>query len=128
MEGQAAESYLLRHTGENQLLSPARELRYTLLPESGGTKKGITSLNLSLLQAADLQQLRGVATEIRKRARDSAGQPYSGALDVELGFYNGKIWLFQVRPFVENKRARSSDYLQKMDPQLDLQKTISLEN
>lgn len=128
VEGQAAESYLLRHTGENQLLSPARELRYTLLPESGGTKKGITSLNLSLLQAADLQQLRGVATEIRKRARDSAGQPYSGALDVELGFYNGKIWLFQVRPFVENKRARSSDYLQKMDPQLDLQKTISLEN
>ena len=35
-------------------------------------------------------------------------------LDVELGFKDNKIWLFQIRPFVENKNALSLNYLEKM--------------
>jgi hypothetical protein len=49
-----------------------------------------------------------------------------GPYDVELGFKDNKIWLFQVRPFVENKGALSSDYLQSITPEVDQKKSIPL--
>ena len=38
------------------------------------------------------------------------------AYDIELGIKDDKIWLFQVRPYVENKMAKSSEYLLSLDP------------
>ena len=49
-----------------------------------------------------------------------------GPYDVELGFKDGKIWLFQVRPFVENKNALSSEYLESISPEVDYEQEISL--
>ena len=51
---------------------------------------------------------------------------YEGAYDVELGFQNNKLWLFQIRPFVENKKALSSNYLESITPKIDLDKNIAL--
>ena len=34
---------------------------------------------------------------------------------MEFGFLDGKLYLFQIRPFVENKRASRSTYLQTLD-------------
>ena len=42
----------------------------------------------------------------------------TGPYDVELGFLDNKLWLFQIRPFVENKNAKSSTYLQSISPEL----------
>ena len=50
----------------------------------------------------------------------------SGPFDVELGFKDQKIWLFQVRPFVENKKALNSEYLQSITPKIDYNRTILL--
>ena len=47
-------------------------------------------------------------------------------LDIELGFKNDTIWLFQVRPFVESKRAKSTLYLNKMDPAINMDQLINL--
>jgi hypothetical protein len=47
-------------------------------------------------------------------------------LDVELGFKDDKIWLFQIRPFVENKNALSLAYLEKITPNLDNSKIINM--
>jgi len=49
-----------------------------------------------------------------------------GPYDVELGFQNNKLWLFQVRPFVENKNAASALYLESITPVIDGKKQISL--
>ena len=49
-----------------------------------------------------------------------------GPYDVELGFKDEKIWLFQVRPFVENKGALSSEYLQSITPEVNQKKSIRL--
>jgi hypothetical protein len=48
-----------------------------------------------------------------------------GPYDVELGFKDNKLWLFQVRPFVENKRAKTSEYLESITPKINLNKIIS---
>ncbi|MBN1350166.1 phosphoenolpyruvate synthase [candidate division KSB1 bacterium] len=126
VEGQAAESHLLRHAGENFLISPSREPRYTILPLSGGISKNITFFNSPILVESDLYKLREIGTEIKKRLPGTPGIETSGPFDVELGFRKGDIWLFQVRPYVENKKARSSAYLQSLDPPIDANKQISL--
>ena len=42
-----------------------------------------------------------------------------GPFDIELGFKDNKLWLFQVRPFVENKNAAASQYLNSLNPVYD---------
>ena len=60
------------------------------------------------------------------RTMESRG--IQGPYDVELGFKDEKIWLFQVRPFVENKGALSSEYLQSITPEVDQNKSFSLKS
>ena len=126
VEGQAAESYLLRHDGQDLLLSPAREKKYNVLPATGGTQKGFSHFNRPLLAAKDLEELRDVSKEIQNKLLKTPGIESAGPWDIELGFLDDKIWLFQVRPFVENKRAKSSMYLLKLDPEMPKGKKIAL--
>lgn len=126
VEGQIAESYLLRSDGINQLLSPSREMKYNLLPRTGGTQKGVAYFNRPILNVSDLNQLRLVAADIKRKMGRETTADLAGALDVELGIKDGRIFLFQVRPYVENKQARSSLYLRKLDPQVAKSMNISL--
>ena len=126
VEGQAAESYLLRHDGGALLLSPSRETKYTVLPRSGGMKKGYAHFDQPILNPAESNQLRALAAEIRKKLPGVPGIESAGPFDVELGFKDDAIWLFQVRPYVENKRARSSLYLRALDPKISKNVRVSL--
>jgi len=126
VEGQAAESYVIGRT--QRLLTPAREMRYTTLPLSGGTEKLYTRLNLPLLSSQDLKRLRQLAQMIKTKLTEIPGTQSRGPLDIELGFKDGKIWLFQVRPYVENKKAGSSMYLKSLDPALPSGVTISADD
>ena len=49
-----------------------------------------------------------------------------GPFDIELGFKENKLWLFQVRPFVENKNAAASQYLNSLNPVFDGKAMISI--
>ena len=118
VEGQVAESYLLRPDGSRRLLSPSRETRYTALPATGGVEKRSTHLDQPILSHDDLKQLLSMANEIRQRLPGTPGIETAGPFDVELGFQDDRIWLFQVRPYVENKQAQSSAYLRSLDPKL----------
>ena len=128
VEGQAAETYLLRHDGRDMLLSPARENQYISLPETGGTRKPITFFNEPILSDVDLVSLRTFAEKLRKKLPGAPGIESKGPFDVELGIKDGAIWLFQVRPYVENKRAKSSGYLQALDPEVNTALEISLDD
>ncbi|HEX9973189.1 MAG TPA: PEP/pyruvate-binding domain-containing protein, partial [bacterium] len=126
VEGQMAESYLLRHDGKDMLLSPARDTKYTSLPATGGTQKPTTFLNQPILSEADLANLREFAAKVRKKLPGAPGIETKGPFDVELGILDDAIWLFQVRPYVENKRAKSSAYLQALDPEVNQDMEIPL--
>lgn len=126
VDGQAAESYLLSHSGGNILLSPAREPAARRLPASGGSKMVYASFENPILNAQNLFDLRQMANRIQRQIPETTGAENTGPFDVELGFKDNKIWLFQIRPFVENKNATSSAYLESISPKIDGKKRIKL--
>ena len=126
VDGQSAESYLIKESGGYQLLAPAREVYHNTLPTSGGTGKKSATFETSVLNEQNIEAVRQFAKTIRKTLPKATKSDYKGAYDVELGFQDNKLWLFQIRPFVENKKALSSGYLESITPKINKQKEILL--
>jgi hypothetical protein len=61
------------------------------------------------------------------KLKGKSGINISGPYDVELGFVDDNIWLFQVRPYVESKKARSSQYLQSLDAVIKYKDSVQLD-
>ena len=125
VDGQIAETRLITPKN-NRLLAPARETGYLRLPATGGTTKNFTQFQAPILNEGNIQTIREIAKEIQTKIPKETGTDYKGAWDVELGFENNKLWLFQIRPFVENKNAKSSEYLSSISPNIDYGKKISV--
>ena len=119
VDGQSAETRLITEDN-NILLAPARQADYIRLPNSGGTQTYATTFNTPILNEKNINSIRELASTIRKNMSDEQ------AYDVEFGFKNDKLWLFQIRPFVENKQAKSSEYLSSITPKIDSNKQINL--
>lgn len=126
VDGQSAESYLIKDSGGYSLLAPARESTYKTLPKAGGTLKKTATFENRILKQKNMEAIRNMASAIRNRIPQETSSDYEGAYDVELGFKDDRLWLFQIRPFVENKKALSSEYLEAISPKIDLSKKISL--
>lgn len=126
VDGQSAESYLLQSDGQDVLQSPSREPAYNTLPAKGGTQKTYATFQTPVLSEKNLSQLREMAGQIKLEMADHSNTKSSDTHDVELGFEDDKIWLFQIRPFVENKNATRSEYLKSITPVLPVGKTIKL--
>ena len=124
VDGQSAETRLISEN-DNILLAPARQSDYIRLPVSGGTKGYFTSFNQPILNDSNIRDIRSIAKSIREKIGKKSNEE-SHAYDVEFGFKDDKLWLFQIRPFVENKQAKSSDYLNSISPKIDADKTINL--
>ena len=116
VDGQSAETRLITKK-ENFLLAPARQADYIRLPNYGGTKKYYTSFNNEILNEDNIDKIREFATQVRKKIGAKSGNK-NQAYDVEFGFKDDKLWLFQIRPFVENKQAKSSEYLNSITPKI----------
>jgi len=126
VEGQMAESYLLDSDGENLLLSPARERRYTVLPSDGGTDKQYATFETPILSNYHVAAIRQFVPELKRILPTAPGIETDGPFDVELGFKDNKLWLFQARPFVENKNAAASAYLESLNPNVSQDKAIKM--
>lgn len=126
VEGQAAETHLVTAEG-SRLLSPSRQSDYIRLPKTGGVTKKIATFENQILNKKNINDMREIAAAIRKRLPEMTKSDYEGAYDVELGFENDKLWLFQIRPFVENKTAKTSEYLETISPKIDEQFLITLD-
>ena len=126
VEGQMAESYLLESNGENHLLSPAREPVYTILPAEGGTEKRHTTFETPILSNYQVAAIRQFVPQLKRILPTAPGIETDGPFDVELGFQGNKLWLFQARPFVENKNALSSGYLESLNPNISGDKAVKM--
>ncbi len=126
VDGQSAESYLIRMNKSYDLLAPSREPYYNRLPSSGGTLKKKATFENRILTEANIEQICSLTEKIRETLPKETKSDYKGAYDVELGFKDDKLWLFQIRPFVENKKALSSGYLESITPKIDSKKEILL--
>jgi hypothetical protein len=82
--------------------------------------------NTSILTPENLKTIREFAEEAHKTMPGSKNGTYKGAWDIELGFKDGKLYLFQIRPFVENDQAKNSEYLGSIDSDVNLNTELYL--
>ena len=127
VDGQAAESWSLNANGTDILLTPARESTYLSIPATGGSVRRPATFEGRILSPAHLKELRTLAARILKELPNAPGISTTGPFDMELGFKDNKMWLFQVRPFVENKQAAASVYLQFITPEFDGGQSVPLD-
>lgn len=113
VDGQKAETRLLCGDGDHQLLSPARDLRYKTLSPKGGTEFFKTSIASPILNSQNIKDIWAFVQKVNT-SMPASGMPWP--YDIELGFKDNVLWLFQIRPFVENKKALSSEYLKSINP------------
>ncbi len=91
-----------------------------------GLRENFTSFEKPILSKRNVQSIRDLVKEVRVKVPERTDPNYKGAYDMEMGFKNDKLWLFQIRPFVENRKAKSSDYLESISPKIDYSKKIPL--
>ncbi len=115
VDGQKSEAWILLPNGKNILMSPSRDLDYKYLSSSGATSTGKTKLSQRLLSYDNIKELWKAYQVIREQMPSTGMNP---PYDIELGFVGDNLYLFQIRPFVENKKAVSSSYLIGLDPQI----------
>ena len=125
VDGQSAETRLITKD-QHKLLAPARQTDYIRLPNAGGTSKNFTHFDQPILNDQNIDAIRKVASQVRTILPKETKSDYEGAYDVELGFQNNKLWLFQIRPFVENKNAKTSNYLASITPSVKEEQFINL--
>ncbi len=119
VEGQAAEELRVRRTaGEVRLLAQATAPLRAEPEAAGGMRKVPASGRAQVLEPDEIEQLRRLSDDVERRFPMPVAQG-KGALpapaDIEFGFRDGKLALFQIRPFVESQRARRSQYLIDID-------------
>lgn len=117
VDGQSAESLRIHvPSGRVRLLAQATTpVRRQVVAEGGIRELPVTGKD-SVLQPAEIEQLIAFSRELPTRFPaivDAAGQ--AAPADVEFGFQQGQLRLFQIRPFLDNARTRGLGYLQSLD-------------
>ncbi len=119
VSGQAAEEikYNIRN-GELWLLAEATSPTRKILDSKGGLKKVPVSDKMQVLDNDDIFQLMNIALKLPSRfpMRDETGKITPA--DVEFGFYRDRLILFQIRPYLQSKKAQRNQFLAMMDNDL----------
>lgn len=118
VSGQAAEELLIAaSTQEVRLLAEASAATRRILGPGGGLEKRPVS-GRPVLQPAEVEQLRHLGRELPQRfpQRDETGRLVPA--DVEFGFVDGRLALFQIRPYLQSREALRNRFLLGLDAPL----------
>jgi hypothetical protein len=131
VDGQSAESIRIdtRDGSVSVLAMATAPWRHNPNP-AGGVDKLPASGSDTVLQPDEIKELIVFAKELPEKfppITDDEGNP--APADIEFGFLDGKLHLFQLRPFLESRHARGSSYLNKMDQSLqgNMNKTVNMQ-
>jgi hypothetical protein len=117
--GQNAEELKINTlNGDVCLMAQATEPYKRVLLSKGGVSKVAASGSEAVLDPSEINQLVEFAKTLPDRfppLRESHGR--SVPADIEFGFYQKQLVLFQIRPFLESARARRSLLLNGLDNQ-----------
>jgi len=105
--------------GEIRLLATASAPFRKVPSPEGGIVKLPVSGSETVLKPNEIQQLIQFAKELPDTfppIKDDKGNP--APADIEFGFYNEKLQLFQLRPFLQSSKAQGNPYLINMDKRL----------
>jgi len=129
VDGQAAESVRIGRTGGGVRLLAAATAPTKLVPlATGGVGREPASGSETLIGPNEVRQLIAFADEIPRRFPQHGEDGKEVAADVEFAFVDGKLWLLQIRPFNESRKARGASHLAHMDRALSghLDRTVDL--
>jgi hypothetical protein len=107
VDGTPAETLLWSPDGV-ELLTMFKSPWRRLLKVDGGSELLASTRSEYVLTDEELDELIRTAQVIRDRlepSRDSSGR--ARPWDIEYGFTEGKLWLFQTRPFIGNEQLRN---------------------
>jgi phosphoenolpyruvate synthase/pyruvate phosphate dikinase len=115
--GEAAESIVI-FADRTELVFEAKSPYQRKLAASGGVE--LVPANAGpVLQADEIQQLRELAAEVNMKYAsvvDDTGMPRPW--DIEFGFVDGALTLFQIRPLVEKTSRNADALLNRLRPDL----------
>jgi phosphoenolpyruvate synthase/pyruvate phosphate dikinase len=121
VSGEGAEELRVNvESGKVRLMAQATEPLRRVLPSEGGVKKIPvieTDTVLENHEIAHLIELSRVLPDRFPAQLDAQGEPVPS--DIEFGFYQGRLVLFQIRPFLESTHARQSHFLNALDQGLE---------
>jgi hypothetical protein len=108
VDGEEAEVVVLRPDGSTLLVTEAKSPWKRRLGEAGGVVWAPAAAG-PVLTPGERDEVRRLAAEARERLAPAPG-PDGRPLpwDIELGFVDGRLWLFQVRPLVERGSERAA--------------------
>jgi hypothetical protein len=115
VDGTSAET-LLWSPGHTELLTLYKSPWKNALIPGGGSHVVAASGEDEVLSPKEVEELvaAGKAVETRlEPARDATGR--ARPWDIEFGFSNGKLWLFQSRPFIGNESVKNVPALAVLD-------------
>jgi hypothetical protein len=120
VDGQSAESLRISTAdGSVRLLATATAPWRRLPVAQGGIAKFPVSGSEWVLKPDEIQLLVKFARELPEKfppITDDEGN--SSPADIEFGFLDGELHLFQLRPFLQSRKAQGSNYLANMDKSL----------
>ena len=108
------------HSGRIRLMAQATEPTQRVLLKEGGAAQISASGSDAVLTPPEVEILIRFVVALPQRfpaPKDAAGNP--APADIEFGFYQNKLVLFQIRPFLESRRARQSLFLSRLDQRLE---------
>lgn len=116
VHGQAAEELRINiYTGDVRLLAEATSPYRRVATTQSGLQTLPATRNMAVLTRNDITQLRRLGKELPRRIHLLNDHDRLAPLDVEFGFYQNKLMLFQVRPYLQSKHAKRSRYLNILD-------------
>ncbi len=120
VDGQAAESLRIALDGSYVRVLATATAPWRRVPDPQGDLQFLPSSGSNVvLQPGEIAQLIDFASGLPKNfppITDDEGNP--APADVEFGFLDGDLRLFQLRPFLESKMARGIGYLHEMEARL----------
>ena len=121
VDGQAAESLRVALDGSRVRVLATATAPWRRVPDpAGGLRHLPSSGSDTVLDPDEIGQLVDFARNLPRNfppITDDEGNP--APADVEFGFLDGQLRLFQLRPFLESKMARGIEYLQGMESHLE---------
>jgi hypothetical protein len=127
VDGSPAET--LVHSPEGvELVTMFKSPWRRLLQPEGGSAVVPSTRNEYVLSDSEIRDLTSTANVIKKKisaTKDADGRPRPW--DIEYGFADGKLWLFQVRPFLGNESMQNIPALAAYEPKkTNKNRTLSL--
>ena len=130
VDGQSAESLRIDTRDDSvRLLASATAVWRRMPTATGGVEQLPVSGDQSVLKPDEIKQLIQLAKNLPSRFPpivDDNGNP--APADIEFGFLNGRLQLFQLRPFLESRDSQGGAYLHEMDRSLrgQLHKSVNM--